>query len=58
MDTFALIIDYLNDSWTPMHVIIGLFEVHETKWLSMAKQLRTLLKKYGLMHHVITFVKY
>jgi len=58
MDTFALIINYLNDSWTPMHVTIGLFEVHETTWLSMAKQLHTLLEKYDLMHCVITFVKY
>jgi len=37
MDTFALIIDYLNDSWTPMHVTIDLFEVHETTSLSTAK---------------------
>jgi hypothetical protein len=40
MDTFALIINYLNDYLTPMHATIGLFEVHETTWLSMAKQLR------------------
>jgi hypothetical protein len=37
-----------------MHVTIGLFEVHEITWLSMAKQLGTLLQKYDLMHHVIT----
>jgi hypothetical protein len=43
MDTFVLIIDYLNDSWTPMHVTISLFVFHEATWLSMAKQLRTLL---------------
>jgi hypothetical protein len=30
MDTFALIINYLNDSCTPMQATIGLFEVHET----------------------------
>jgi hypothetical protein len=41
-----------------MHVTIGLFEIHETTWLSMVKQLRILLKKYGLMHHVIIFLKY
>ncbi len=58
MDTFALIINYLNDSLTPMHATIGLFEVHETTWLSMAKQLCTLLEKYDLMQCVITFVKY
>jgi len=26
MDSFALIINYLNDSLTPMHATIGLFE--------------------------------
>jgi hypothetical protein len=52
MDTFALIINYLNDSCTPMHVTIGLFEVHETTKLSMA-----LIEKYDLMHYVIAFVK-
>jgi len=41
-----------------MHATIGLFEVHETTWLSMANQLCTLLEKYDLMHCVIIFVKY
>jgi len=55
--TFALVINYLNDSWTLMHVTIGLFNVHETMRLSMAKQLCILFEKYDLMHHVIIFVK-
>jgi hypothetical protein len=40
-----------------VHVIIGLFEVHYTTRLSMAKQLRILFEMYDLMHHVITFMK-
>ncbi len=35
VDTFALVIKNLNESWTPMHVIVNLFEVHDTTWLSM-----------------------
>jgi hypothetical protein len=35
MDTFALVINYLNESWMPQHVTIGIFEVHETFGLSM-----------------------
>jgi hypothetical protein len=36
MDTFALVINYLNDSWTPMHAIVGFFiEVHEITRFSM-----------------------
>jgi hypothetical protein len=57
MDTFALVINYLNDSWTPMHVTIGLFKVHEIRWLSMVEQLHTSLEKYDLMNYVIAFVK-
>ncbi len=41
-----------------MHANVGLFEVHETTRLFMARQLHTLFEKYGLMHYVITFVKY
>ncbi len=57
VDTFALVINYLNECWMPQHVIIGLFEVHETTRLSMAGQLRSLLEKHDLMHRMITFVK-
>jgi len=36
VDTFALVINCLNEFWMPQHVTIGLFEVHETIGLSMA----------------------
>jgi hypothetical protein len=55
MDIFALVINYLNESWMPQHV--GLFEVHETTRLSMATQLCSLFEKYDLMHQMIIFVK-
>ncbi len=35
VDTFALVINFLNDNWVPMHVIVGLFEVNETIGQSM-----------------------
>jgi hypothetical protein len=35
VDTFALVINCLNEFWMPQHVTIGLFEVHETIGLSM-----------------------
>jgi hypothetical protein len=35
IDTFVLVINYINESWMPQHVTIGLFEVHETIGLSM-----------------------
>jgi hypothetical protein len=30
VDFFALVIKFLNESWTLMHVIMGLFEANET----------------------------
>jgi hypothetical protein len=35
VDTFALVINFLNDNWVPMHVIVGLFEVNDTTKQSM-----------------------
>ncbi len=29
LDMFSLVINFLNESWNPMHVIAGLFEVNE-----------------------------
>jgi hypothetical protein len=57
VDTFALVINYLYESWMPQHVTIGLFEVHETIGLSIDGKLHSLLEKYDLMHRMIVFVK-
>jgi hypothetical protein len=36
VDISALVINFLNDTWLPMHITMGLFEMNETiKW-SMA----------------------
>jgi hypothetical protein len=29
MDIFVLIINFLNHTWVPMHIIVGLFEVNK-----------------------------
>ncbi len=57
VNTFVLIINFLNEVWVLMHVTMGLFEVHETSKQSMAIQLQSLPEKYGLLHQVIAFVK-
>ncbi len=49
-DTFVLVIIFLNETWVPMHVIMGLFEVHERSKQSMSIQLQSPLEKYGLLH--------
>ncbi len=57
VNTLALVMNFLNEVWVSMHVIMGLFEVHETSRQSMAIQLKSLLEKHGLLHQVIAFVK-
>jgi hypothetical protein len=57
VDIFALVNFLKNESWTPMHVTMDLFEMNETSGQSMVTQLESLLSKFGLMHHVIAFVK-
>lgn len=39
VDTFVLVIIFLNEAWVLMHVIVGLFEVHVTSEQSMTIQL-------------------
>jgi hypothetical protein len=51
------VINYLDENWIPQHVTIGLFEVQETKGNAMALQPQGLLEKFGLIHHVLFFVK-
>ncbi len=57
VDIFALMINYLDESWIPQYVIIRLFEVRKTNGTAMVLQLQGLLEKFGLIHYVIAFVK-
>jgi hypothetical protein len=57
VDTFALVINYLDKTCTFRHVTMGLFEMHETIGSAMALQFQTLLEKNGLIHCVIVVVK-
>ncbi len=37
VDTFTFVINYFNELWTLMHVIVSLLEVHDTTWISMVR---------------------
>jgi hypothetical protein len=47
VDTFALVINFLIDTWVTMHIIMGMFEVMIGQ--TMPAQLQYLLK-FGLLH--------
>jgi hypothetical protein len=42
-DTFVMVVNYINKKWEPCHVIVGIFEVHETLRATMAIQLKDLV---------------
>ncbi len=55
VDTHVLVINFLSDTWVPMHIIVGLFDVNETIGQSMVVQFQYLLEIFGLSS-IITFV--
>ncbi|KAJ7538060.1 hypothetical protein O6H91_11G033100 [Diphasiastrum complanatum] len=57
IDTFALVINFLNDSWVPCHVTVGLFETPDTSGAAMALQLKELLSQHNLTSRIIGYVK-
>lgn len=39
VDTLVLVINFLSDTWVPMHIVVGFFDVDETIGQSMVVQL-------------------
>ncbi len=56
-DTFAFVINFLTPQWEPHHVCAGLFEVNDTIWAGLAKQMIALLKRFKLTSKIFCFVK-
>jgi hypothetical protein len=40
VDTFVMVINFIGENWHPIHVIIGLFEVHNPLGVDMVKKSR------------------
>jgi len=57
LDTISLVSNYLDETWTSRHAIVGLFEMHEIIGNAMALQQQVLLEKIGLIYRVIAFMK-
>jgi hypothetical protein len=56
-DTFTFVINFLLVDWKPHQVTIGLFEANDIMGMGLAKQLKTIFKKNGLMSNVLCYVK-
>jgi hypothetical protein len=58
LDTFPMVMSFLNDYWEPNHVTMGIFEVQNTTSVAMANQVKVLLDSFSLLDQVIAYVKY
>jgi hypothetical protein len=57
-DTFSLVINFINQSWVPCHIIVGLFEVLNLFGVTFIEQVKVILVKFNLTNKVIVYVKY
>ncbi len=57
MNTFVLVVHFLNHNWELGHVTIGLFEIIKTFGATMAIQVNEMLTTYGLNPRILTYVK-
>jgi hypothetical protein len=56
-DTFVWVINFINQSWVPCHIIVELFEAFDTSDATLAEQMKYLLVEFNLTSKVITYVK-
>jgi hypothetical protein len=56
-NTFAMVVNFINNLWEPMHVPMGIFEVHNATSVAMANQVKVLPDSFDLLDKVIAYVK-
>lgn len=56
-DTFAMVVNLINNLWESTHVIVGIFEVHNMVGVAMVNQVKVLLDFFGLFDKIIVYVK-
>ncbi len=56
-DTFALVINFINQNWVPCHMIIELFETFNTFGATLVEKMKVLLVEFNLTSKVIMYVK-
>ncbi len=57
VDTFVMIMYFLNDKWEPYYITVGFFETINTFGNSMALEVNDVLEKYGFKFQIITYIK-
>jgi hypothetical protein len=57
VDTFVMIVHFLNVQWEPCHITIGFFEILDITQSAMALQVNDVLVKHWFITWVIAYVK-
>ncbi len=55
--TFVMVMNFIDPSWEPTHVTIGIIELDNIIGATMAKKINVLLDSFGLLEKVIACVK-
>ncbi len=56
-DTFALLINFINQSWLLSHITIRLFEALNNSDVALEEQMKVLLVEFSSISKVIVYVK-
>jgi hypothetical protein len=54
---FVMVVSFINSSWEPTHVTMGIFEMHNITNASMANQIKVLFDSFGLLDKVVAYAK-
>jgi hypothetical protein len=57
VDTFVMIVHFLNEKWEPCHITVGFFETIDLFGNAMALQVNDVFAKYGFNIQIIAYVK-
>jgi hypothetical protein len=57
IDTFALVVNFINDFWVFRHVTIKLFEELNISSITLAKLMKPLLRKFQMTNQKKNYVK-
>jgi hypothetical protein len=56
-DTFAVVVNFVDKSWVPQHVTMGLFGAPKTSGFALTEVVKPLLEQFKLQNKVIAYVK-
>jgi hypothetical protein len=56
-DMLVLVVNFINNSWEPTHLIVGVFQVQNIIVVAMTNQVIFLFNSFDLLNKIIVYVK-